>query len=170
MKRLPLLAGSLFMLVWVCCTPAFADRAHQTPIEDFALNQLNKNNTYMSSESYEVPIGEYRFRVGLWPSEVNGTDHPFPALIVWTASGWRVLAKGPLIYDDNLNMNMPSPEEDLANFMWFIEQQFNPAVTLFLAETGSNEVPVSNVGKVLYLMATVRVVNEQLVFTRAIEL
>ena len=153
---------------------------HQKAVEDFALNELSKNNTHQGSPRQEFFLGGFKFHVGFWTTILaDGSGHPFMALTAWTPEGQRVLATGMFIYNNDPNIGMASPGEDLKNFMWLIGEQFTPPLIKYLEEKEvadevmqvddvDNDAVISFYEKVLALLPSVRFENGRLEFDREI--
>lgn len=142
---------------------------HVKNINDFALNELNRKNTYQGSELVEFTEGSVKFGLGFWAAEDNDQNlHPFGCLIAWTPDGWKTLAKLPPLWNDELAMYMGSETDDLKNYMWFIGEQFTAPLQNYLADLGENTVPLENWKKVLTLMATARLEGGRLEFDRTL--
>ena len=152
-------------------------------IEDIALNQLNRKNTFRDLGIAEVTLENYRFAFGLWPTlnQNTGVASPVPALIVWTPLGWKTLAlsfsfwdsnPGDGIFDINIDVNVDGVEnaEDLADIMWHLEGVFNPAISDFLAanppagEEQTVTVGTEDWDKIDRLLKTARFENGKLKF------
>jgi len=116
---------------------------HQKKIEDFELNELNRHNTFRGSDFIDFPALGHKFRTAFYTTNVpTGSiagDHAFLCFLAWTPDGWKLLAKLPPIWNGDLAMDMGSPEEDLKNYMWMIEQEFGPALTKHVAESEGAE-------------------------------
>lgn len=144
---------------------------HSKAIEDFIPNELNKANTFEGSHVIEFFVGGNKFGLGFWAANSGGGvegDHPFVALLNWTPDGWILLNKLSPLWNDDLGMFTGSPDSDLENYMWFIEQSFTPTLQKFLADKGENTVPLTNWQKVLELLKTVTVSSDALNFNKTL--
>lgn len=111
---------------------------HQTPIAEFAPNQLNRKNTYQGLPSVEIESEGFRFRIGFWETfnNNNGEKAPYMALIYWTAAGWIVLDKLSPIWNDDITAfgNTADREDQVKNYVWWLAVEFNAAIQEFIME------------------------------------
>jgi hypothetical protein len=155
------------------------ERLDRKAVSLFTKNELNRHNTFLGTPSYEFETAGHRFRVGFWETIYNGESYPFPALIVWTPEGWQLIAKNGMIYNDDLTMNMGTSEQNLKEYMHYLEMQWNPAFTEYLEQAGvaaeASGIPdydqngkINEWEKVTQLMSTVRSENGEIKFDWAL--
>lgn len=138
---------------------------HAKKIGDYALNELNRKNTYKQLNCPEFTYAGYIFRFGFWPSNINGKLHPYMAMIVWTPEGWKTLETGVLLYNEDIRIDEASSDlaEDLKVFMWHIGNVFTPAFVAFMKESpvidavAAGDVTMTPLERIVELLSTVRV-------------
>lgn len=158
---------SSIVLVIILFSASVANAIPYKQIGDYGKNEINRKNTYQGHLLHQITINDVRFGIGFWPREnVTYGTIPFSALIVWTPEGWITLATMPPLLNDDLGMDMGTPEADLRNYMWFLEQQYNPAMQQYMVSVDALEIPGSNLEKVLYLMESVKFENLRLLFDK----
>jgi len=144
---------------------------HLKAIDDYALNEVNRKNTYQGTEVVIFYLGDTKFGIGFWPALDTRTPpgvHPFIALIAWTPEGWEMVGKMSPIWFDELGMYTGDDASDLENYMWYIGEELTNPLQEYLAKTGNNTVPLENWKKVLALLATVRLEGGRLEFDRSL--
>lgn len=140
---------------------------HHKKVIDYAINELNRKNTYEQLDCPEFRHAGYRFRFGFWPSEVNGGTHPFMAMIVWTPQGWKTIDTGIFLYNADIRLDdaNSSVEEDLKDFMWHVGQTFTKAFVAFLSSApvrdkqAIEEITSSPLELVVRLLSTAKVTS-----------
>lgn len=139
---------------------------HLRSPEEWALNEINKKNTYMDSDVVEFVEQDQKFALGFWGTVSNqdNKEHPFLALIAWTPNGWRFIENLSPLWNDDLGMDTGSEEDDLRNYLWFIGEKLSGPMNDYLAESGNNPMPLTNWQKVLKLLATVHIEGGRIKF------
>lgn len=112
--------------------------------EDYALNELNKNNTFDDSGVVIFYVNSIKFGIGFWPHLWDGKYWPFLALIVWTPDGWKTLKALNMLLNDNLNMGTEDKAQAQKDYKWYIGNALTPIMQQHAAETGENTIPVTN--------------------------
>lgn len=138
---------------------------HNKKISDYTLNELNRKNTYKQLPCPEFVFAGYNFRFGFWPSIINGKEHPYMAMIVWTPQGWKTLETGVLVYNEDIRLDDASTTvaQDIKTFMWHIGQVFTPAFISFIKESpvldvaASGDITMTPLERIAELLSTVRV-------------
>jgi len=134
-------------------------------VEDFQLNELNRKNTYMESDTAEFAEGPILFRVGFWPAEhPDKSIHPFACLIAYTPDGWELVAKMLPIWSGELGMDTGTDLSDLKSYMWHMGNVMSEPLNQYLNSKGEAEMPLEKWQQVLALMASGRVKNGELKF------
>lgn len=146
-----------------------ASAIENKPIEDYALNEINRLNTWEGHALIQFTVNDVRFGVGFWPQEhPTLATAPFAALIAWTPQGWKALKVMGALWNDNLQMYTGSVDGDIAEYMWFVGQTFTPVMKQYLVDVGALVVPSTNWGKVLFLLDTVNTDKAELTFDRSV--
>jgi len=140
---------------------------HLKNIADYALNEINRKNTYQGTELIDFVEGNTKFGIGFWTTTDNDDNpHPFLCLIAWTPEGWEMVGKLGPIWNDDLMMYTGSDASDLDNYMWYIGEQLTKPLQEYLALKGENTVPLEKWKQVLTLLASVRFEGGRLEFDR----
>ena len=134
---------------------------------NFTPNELNKNNTHEGSQVVEFYTSGAKFALGFWTATAASdtlADSPFLALIAWTPNGWEFIARLGVIWNDDLNMNMGSEEEDVHNYLWYIGQSFDEPLAAYLSENNMSDAPTTMWEKILAKLANVNIVDGHIKF------
>ena len=155
---------------------ALANSLHLQP--QYAVNELNKANTFQGSQRVLFTHQEQKFAMGFYPATIDNKpdeEHPFLVLTAWTQDGWVFLAKLPPIWGGNLGMFMGSERDDIHNYLWYVGQTFDGPMADYLYQAvsdgdgsgdggGTPQVPLVMWQKILQRLQAVDVVDDQLQF------
>ena len=161
----------LFAMLIAVSFPVLAVSLHLQ--DGYALNELNRNNTFEGSPRILFNHGGQKFSFGFYTATIDDKPdeaHPFLVLTVWTPEGWYFLSKLPPIWYGNLAMYTGSEQEDIENYLWYIGQTFDPPMIDYISTHGGADGDVITGGdlaiweKILNELVSVQVVDDHIIF------
>lgn len=135
-------------------------------VADYALNELNRNNTFQNSDVVTFDHKRLKFMFGFYTRvvETGGAAGSWPFLVFMgrpntQGVGWRVLWQSNTIVKNDLGMGMDDADLDRETYMWYVADRCNDALEAFLEEyeLDFDESDLQEWQKVLYLLRSVTV-------------